>query len=161
MVYFSLSAMVEIASSQLICSNLPSPRLPTRFIGYSRRSGLFSQRRIERPRRQARAWKSSSPVLSVSIYCTLPSLECHWKTQSPPQLTLHWLHAMVSFASAAEPSPFLSTDGEQPNIELAPSALAATAAPANDPFTKFRRVKPRFSFSLIFPPSFRFPFKPA
>ena len=52
-------------------------------------------------------------------------------------------------------------DGEQPNIELAPSALAATAAPANDPFTKFRRVKPRFSFSLIFPPSFRFPFKPA
>ena len=39
--------------------------------------GLFSQRRMERPRRQARAWKSSSPVLSASIYCTLPSLECH------------------------------------------------------------------------------------
>ncbi len=35
-------------------SNLPSPRLPTRFIGYFRRSGWFIRRRMERPREQAR-----------------------------------------------------------------------------------------------------------
>lgn len=50
----SASAISVSASSQLIRLNLPSPRLPTHFIGYFKRSGLYTRRLIERPRKQAR-----------------------------------------------------------------------------------------------------------
>ena len=127
-----------MASSQLMGSNLPSPRLPTRFMGCVRRSGWFSQRRIERPRRQARAWKSASPVSSVSMYTTLPSRTCHLNTQQPPQFTLHWLQTICSSPSAwAVSTPW-------PNRESAATAVppaAASAPSAPVVFTNVRRLR--------------------
>ena len=133
--------MMSSASSQLMRSNSPEPRLPVRFMGYLRRSGLLIHFRTERAFRQERNEtppNSSSPSVSLSTQRRVPSTTWHFRGQATkPQ----WqqLCQMTSPSSGmslattsvvpvcARSSPFSAVWGAQPKRELAAPAPAMAA----------------------------------
>ena len=139
-----------MASSQLICSNLPSPRLPVRFVGCCRRSGWYCHLRYERPRTQALPHGVSSSDWNgsrVSTFVMVPSLTCALMRHLPPQSNVEHVFTTCVPSSAALAAPsFLACSSllgaQPPNM----SALAPTApvSAKND-----RRDNPVFCIRIL------------
>ena len=150
----------------MIRSNSPLPRLPTRFMGYFRRSGLFIHLRTDRAFKQGlndTPPNSGSPSVSLSIQRSVPSTTWHLIGQAtkPQWQQLCQTTSPSSGTSLAKTPPAWSAVavpfslGAHPNRLDAPPVAATVASAATvDPLTNERLDTPaplRCSIESVLP----------
>ena len=163
MVYFSLSAMVEITSTQLICSNLPSPRaLANALHRVQQAIGAVQPTTHRNDRAGARLRNRRLPYCPVSIYCTFAVFRMPLRKPSR-STTVDIAPAprdgLVCLSSGALRLSCLPTASSR-TLSQRPARFAATAAPANDPYEVSTGKATLLILAHLFPLLSRFPFSP-